>query len=767
MADYVLSAELQLKDNFSTKISSINKASEKFKKHMGSSASSLNRFENKIKGLTGISRIFGNNFVKYFGDKVKTSVNVGMSALNRFKDKMKSLVGNARNFGNKIGKNLSRGYNFTKKVGAGILKAGAVATGAGVYGVKAAGDFESLGARMNTAFQGNKRLAADYYKWANTFANATPFNNEEIIDATVRLKSYGYDPKRMMTMIGDMAAAYGKPLEQALEAYADAGQMEFERLKEFGITKDQVLDYAKKNGDAIKVSGERILDPNKFMKTLEKLIIERSKGGMVNLSKTLKGMFSTTAGLLKSNIAKLFGYDLNKNEVRVGSLLDRVKQKFEKFNSWMQSKEGQATFDKWVKAFDDALPQIIKIANAIKDKFNELAGENFVDKLTNSIKNFDPKNFNQGLDSIKDKFNELLDKGKRFAGIILGIQLGKVFGLKGMLAGAVIGGFAPELMAVWENLNNPDSKLGKMFGDGFSAENKHSEDLLKFQLDETNLQIDFFRDIQEKEKYHELLTQESTYNNETFENKIKNQNAYNYNTQNSNIIENYDNSYNSKITNATEAYYSTVEKIMNDNRKSLEKNFSNSQNYFDKSYSSNYQNMVDKFSSNSTIFNKKWESVNSQYNEWNRSNKFYNKWSRLNNKQFWLNNNTNSSSSTESYFNNDNLSNEVAQAVWNEETQKFISKFEINKDYSNNTNSQSINDISMDNSSLSNINKSNVIAFDKDIKVDVNIDFKGSHLTLENYEEKIQKAVDTSIKNSFDSVFKQISDGFNFGGSLI
>ena len=206
---------------------------------------------------------------------------------------------------------------------------------------------------------------------------------------------------------------------------------------------------------------------------------------------------------------------------------------------------------------------------------------------------------------------------------------------------------------------------------------------------------------------------------------------------------------------------------MNDNRKSLEKNFSNSQNYFDKSYSSNYQNMVDKFSSNSTIFNKKWESVNSQYNQWNRNNKFYNKWSRLNNKQFWLNNNTNSSSSTESYFNNDNLSNEVAQAVWNEETQKFISKSEINKDYSNNTNSQSINDISMDNLSLSNINKSNVIAFDKDIKVDVNIDFKGSHLTLENYEEKIQKAVDTSIKNSFDSVFKQISDGFNFGGSLI
>ena len=34
---------------------------------------------------------------------------------------------------------------------------------------KIGADFEALGARMETAFQGNKQKAAEYFKWANDF----------------------------------------------------------------------------------------------------------------------------------------------------------------------------------------------------------------------------------------------------------------------------------------------------------------------------------------------------------------------------------------------------------------------------------------------------------------------------------------------------------------------------------------------------------------------------------------------------------------------
>lgn len=552
MADHVLSATLELKDKFSSKIKAIGKESEKFQEK-------IQKFDKKMGS---------GSFMKWFGKGVKESVSIGITALNKYENKIKNVLGKTKDFSLKIGKN--------------ILKAGAVATGAGVYGIKAAGDFEALGARMNTAFGGDKKIAADYFKWANNFANVTPYSNEEVIDAAVKLKSYGYDPKRMMTMLGDWAAAYGKPLDQAVEAFADAGQGEYERLKELGINKNKILEYAKNKGDAIAVSGERILDPQKFMDTLQEMIINQSKDGMLNLSKTLTGMLSTTAGLLKFNIAKLFGYTED-NKIRAGSLLDRIKQKFEKFNTWMQSKDGQATIDKWINAFDNALPQIIELVNTIKEKFKELAGENFVEKLNDSIKNFDPKMINNGLQTIKDNFDSLLDKAMRFAGVMVGIELGKMFGLKGMLVGAAIGAFTPEINKGIQ---------------AFVAE----EEKRKKQREEAN------------------------------------KNWYDWQEKTGGLP-----------TQATSTY-APMQQIL-----------------------------------------------------------------------------------------------EEQKIKENQEFHKFLFQ-EIKSPE---------------------LKTKNILNFDKDIKVDVNIDFKGSHLTLDNYEEKINKAVKTSLDSSFDSLIKNLSNGFEFGGSTI
>ena len=473
MADHVLSATLELKDKFSSKIKAIEKATNKFKEK-------INSFDKKMN--------IG-SFMNWFSKAVETSTDKAVKSLDKFDKKVRSVMQGTKKVGIKLGKNL--------------WKIGAAVGGAGVYGIKAAGDFESLGARMNTVFAGDKEKAADYFKWANNFANVTPYSNEEVIDAAVKLKSYGYDPKRMMTMLGDWAAAYGKPLDQAVEAFADAGQGEYERLKELGINKNKVLEYAKKHGDEIKVSGEKVLDPQKFMDTLQKMIIESSKDGMKNLANTLTGMFSTTAGLLKFNIAKLFGYDFDKNQVRVGSMLDWVKQKFDKFNTWAQSKEGKATFDKWAKAFDNALPNILKIADAIKAKLEELAGENFVDKLTNSIKNFDPQKLNDGLKSIRENFDKTFKVAERLLGIMIGIELGKIFGPKGMIAGAIAGGFAPELIKTWQTLNDENSNAHKTIVDTASKHGTHSNFLMNFEAQETEMYRQLTEDFLIKRKVHE------------------------------------------------------------------------------------------------------------------------------------------------------------------------------------------------------------------------------------------------------------------------
>ena len=613
MADHILSATLELKDKFSSKIKAISKETE--------------GFQNKIKSWNLKNR--SGAFMKWFGKGVKDSVHTGIKALDKYENRMKNLVDRTNSFSLKIGKN--------------ILKAGAIATGAGVYGIKAAGDFESLGARMNTVFAGDKEKAADYFKWANNFANVTPYSNEEVIDAAVKLKSYGYDPKRMMTMLGDWAAAYGKPLDQAVEAFADAGQGEYERLKELGINKNKVLEYAKNKGDAIAVSGERILDPDKFMKTLEKVIIERSKDGMLNLSKTLSGMLSTTTGLLKFNIAKLFGYTED-NKIRTGSLLDRIKQKFEKLNSWMQSKDGQATIDKWINAFDNALPQIIELVNTIKEKFKELAGENFVEKLNDSIKNFDPKMINNGLQTIKDNFDNLLDKAMRFAGVMVGIELGKMFGLKGMLVGAAIGAFTPEINKGIQAFVAEEEKRKKQREEA----NKNWYDWqektggLPTQATSTYApmqQILEEQKIKENQEFHKFLFQDIKAP------ELRTNNAYDYINNNDTHNENLQNFYNSSIENntnnenlynnkySTENNYSSLNRSKYFNSKDDYRRYnfsdSNSNNFLETKES--FENKIEKNISNTnsekieTMFNDVQNSYKNLSNNINNTSNLYNK----------------------------------------------------------------------------------------------------------------------------------------------
>ena len=413
MTDYVLSAELSLKDRFTAKINAATKASESFKE--------------KLKKAETV--------LKDFGDSHK---------LDNFSQKVDKITGKINRIASKT------------------LKWGAFAgTGALVGASKIGADFEALGARMETAFQGNKQKAAEYFKWANEFANQTPFGNEEVIDAVVRLKSYGYeDPRRLMTILGDMAGAYGKTLEQSVEAYADASRGEFERLKEFGIQKDEVLKYAKKTmGKEIKMSGEQVKDMDTFMKALEGLIKSRSKDGMKHLANTLSGMLSTTKGLLKYNVAKIVGIT-DEGNVRAGSLMDRIKQKFEKFNAYMESEEGKRGVNKWIDAFDDALPQVMEIANSIKDKFKAIAGENFMEKLNDSIKNFNPKNFNEALDDIKERMDLMAERAMRIGGAFAGMQLFKINPYLGIAATAA-GAFSPELAKIAKQYLENEEKQKK------------------------------------------------------------------------------------------------------------------------------------------------------------------------------------------------------------------------------------------------------------------------------------------------------------------
>ena len=704
MSDYVLSAELSLQDRFTSKLKTATYQSNKFK-------STINNLESKLKKLEKVK-----SFEKV-ALKASSVLRVmkKLGSTNSF-DKMREKIGKVgssvkklgnhfNNLGNRIGKISSKISNFGGKIKKAIKWGVAGTAGALGGGLKIGGDFEALSARMVTAFQGDKKKAAEYYKWANEFANETPFGNDEVIDAAVRLKSYNYDPKRLMTILGDMAGAYGKTLEQSVEAYADASRGEFERLKEFGIQKDEVLKYAKKTmGKEVKMSGAQIKDMDTFMKALEGLIKSRSKDGMKNLAKTLKGMLSTTTGLLKYNVAKLVGVT-DEGEIRVGSLMDRVKKKLEKFNTYIQSEEGKKAINSWIDKFDDLLPKITKLGTTTKNKFEEIFGDDFITKLNDSIKNFKVDNLVNEFDRVKEKLESLYETIQNIGATAIGAKIGMFFGgVPGAIIGGVVGGttsaIANGLDDNTEIIDNP---------------NISTKDRMKAILNKKGMYDDPFNPYYntEVEKIEEKVNNVSTTN---YQQKIENSNLKNtINNDYSQANKTFEEKTNNDYSNIFNASTKNISKVLNNDTNSI----TNATNTITDNFISNLNNVS--------------KELNNQH--------FEEKINNIKTENEYLNSYFNSSNSivNEKNIETSNLDNS------NYKNYSFNNSFSDSKETSNSYESSVINSS----------------CYQK-TKLDFNItfDFKNSHITMDNFEEKLKSVTEKHFENIADKYFQDITLGF-------
>lgn len=224
-------------------------------------------------------------------------------------------------------KNIARASKSTQKAVSEISSAGsqlggaisgamaplAAITGLGAVGfggfvgkvVQTSAEFEKFQTILETV-EGSSEAAKKSMDWVSDFAAKTPYELQEVTSAFVKLKSYGIEPQSgALKAAGDAAAAMGKPLEQAVEAMADAMTGENERLKEFGIV-------AKKQGDKIvytwtengKTMAAKADANNKAMiqSTLEGIWNRRYGGAMDKLSGTWDGMLSN----VKDSISRFF-----------------------------------------------------------------------------------------------------------------------------------------------------------------------------------------------------------------------------------------------------------------------------------------------------------------------------------------------------------------------------------------------------------------------------------------------------------------------------
>lgn len=165
-------------------------------------------------------------------------------------------------------------------------------------------NLEGFKMQLETATKSAQK-AGEIMKWSIDLANRTPFETGSVVEASARLEAMGLSAQKYLPMIGDMAGATNKDLIQATEAIIDAQTGELERLKEFGIKKDDIVAYAyeKMNKTQVVNNKGQITNQEKFNEAMLALMDDKFKGGMEKQASTMKGLMSTISGIMKSGMA--------------------------------------------------------------------------------------------------------------------------------------------------------------------------------------------------------------------------------------------------------------------------------------------------------------------------------------------------------------------------------------------------------------------------------------------------------------------------------
>ena len=210
--------------------------------------------------------------------------------LSRIHSPASAAAGGLRGLGNALGATAIGAAAF---VGIG---AGAALAVKGI--IDAAGYKEQQLIAFNSILKDTK-VAANVYANAVAFAGRTPFNTQEIIEATKSMLSYGFatkDLEGVLTSAGNLAAGMGKPLEQATLAFAALKGGDFgqafgvgQGFNQLGITREKLEGAGLKFDKSGSYKGSVEL----AMAAVQQIIAKDFGDGMEKQSKSIFGLTST------------------------------------------------------------------------------------------------------------------------------------------------------------------------------------------------------------------------------------------------------------------------------------------------------------------------------------------------------------------------------------------------------------------------------------------------------------------------------------------
>jgi predicted heme/steroid binding protein len=138
---------------------------------------------------------------------------------------------------------------------------------------------------------GSKTAALERMNEYKDIARITPFDLNDVVEAGNKLQAIGRYSRDNLVMMGDLAAASGKPMEQALSAYSKlvSGQkgMAVDMFRDLLITTE---DWTEATGKGVSNSGALLASTEEMAKALPKIMKSKGYFGMMaNMSETTEG----------------------------------------------------------------------------------------------------------------------------------------------------------------------------------------------------------------------------------------------------------------------------------------------------------------------------------------------------------------------------------------------------------------------------------------------------------------------------------------------
>lgn len=231
----------------------------------------------------------------------------------------------------------------------------ATAFGAGLLGqsvIEIGSKFEKLNAQLTT-LEGGSQAAQNSMAWITEFAAKTPYTLDQVAEAFVKLRAYGINPTDgALKTLGDTAAAMGKPIEDAVEALADAVTGENERLKEFGITArvegEKIVYTYVKAGEQMTATADKN-SRAMIQSTLLAIWNDKYQGQMDVMSKTFEG--------LTSNLSDQWLQFAN--SIAQSGLFDALKAEITKVLADIQRLSNDGTLQAWARDIGQTLGGLV------------------------------------------------------------------------------------------------------------------------------------------------------------------------------------------------------------------------------------------------------------------------------------------------------------------------------------------------------------------------------------------------------------------------